>query len=1001
MRHRFPAILILALALAACETGGGGTERDALDGGDVDGFVGDSVDSGDTIPADTVPSDTRRDGDATGECLLQTPPEFDDHTVLGFDTEACLLDYGGEGGTPLQLKFVVYDFEGQAAPRVHFFEPGFYELHDEWSWFRLLNNVAIPGYSFAPLAGLSFPSVASIYAALQGQTTLPLDLRFLVDGNRLYSPRFYASCGFAPGTADRRFFGVGSLLHYPANPDRAYPDAFWAFELEYTDNPTQGEVERFFAFLSARLPPEVASQLMWLTRSPAQEGLARTITAAGGPYANRIRSYDDLVVNGEVVGYNPGVAAGYPHVFDGAFASTDADPDEIVVLSRVPDDIPPVAALISAVPQTPLAHVNLLAKARGTPNAYVGGILEWQQLGSWDYRHQPVAVKVTEDDVVWRELTCHLEPIDATHNKRVCPEWDAYNALRTTPVRTITQVDLSSAPYFVDVADGGLVDMAANVPLIGGKCAGMLAFQDFPGMETPGTPLALSVRAYHEHLAPLRPTLETLLASATFYGDSRVRFLVLEGEKEFRDAHSGDIPSLSWVTGFIAQHQGDLFGTILAQGGIKRMIRDLEVDPTTLATLTAALTERFAWLAPTQGLRFRSSATAEDVPGFNGAGLYDSNTGFLHPELQADAGERKQSVAWALKKTWSSYWGFPAFEERRVAKVDHLSGNMAVLVHPRFDDAYEDANGVMTLHLSRWFTPTQRRLVINVQDGALSVTNPGGTLALPEIDEVLIDPDGAVTIHRVQASTEVPAGQHVLTDEEITTLGTQVSALADAWLDRPDATIPGQERAGALVLDLEFKRMAAGWPALASGEARPERLIYKQVRVLDRAPVVQDQPDPWLANVKLAMWLSRDLRTVTRRLDAARCKSPWADLRIYQVLTERPAADLFPFAEAPWVYRVYLGLSGTHAGWTWPTNPYFLPHDSLATATYDPDGGIDVTLEPTSADLMGVDSLHFGPDGSWSMTRGAETLSGEGATCDRRTPYVSPSEYLEQLFAAP
>ncbi|PKN54591.1 MAG: hypothetical protein CVU56_25730 [Deltaproteobacteria bacterium HGW-Deltaproteobacteria-14] len=781
MRHLFPGLLLLALALAACETGGGGTDRDTLDGADIDAFVGDSVEPGDTISSDTVsddtsPGDTRPDGDATGECLLQTPPEFDDHTVLGFDTEACLLDYGGDGGTPLQLKFVLYDFEGEAAPRVHFFHPGFYDLHDEWSWFRLLNGVTIPGWPVAPVSGRSFPTIASIYGALQGQATLPLDLRFIADGNRLYSPKFYASCGFAPGTSDKRFFGVGSLLHYPANADRAYPGAFWAFELEYTDNPTAGEVERFFAFLTARLPSEVANQLMWLTRSPAQETLARSIIAAGGPYADRIRSYDDLVVDGEVVGYNPGVAAGYPHVFDGAFTSTDADPDDIVVLARVPDDIPPVAALISAVPQTPLAHVNLLAKARGTPNAYVGGILEWQQLGSWDYYRQPVAVKVTEDDVVWRELACHTEQVDG-HSVRVCPEWDTYRSLRATPVRTITQLDLSSAPYVVDVTDGGLADMAANVPLIGGKCAGMLAFQDFPGMETPGNPLALSVRAYHEHLAPLRPTLEALLASATFASDSRVRFLVLEGEEEFRDAH--------------------------------------------LTTLTAALTERFAWLAPTQGLRFRSSATAEDVPGFNGAGLYDSNTGFLRPELQADADDRKRSVAWALKKTWSSYWGFPAFEERRVAKVDHLSGNMAVLVHPRFDDPYEDANGVMTLHLSRWFTPTQRRLVVNVQHGALSVTNPGGTLALPEIDEVLIDPDGGVIIHRVQASTEVPAGEDVLSDAELTTLGTQVAALADAWLDRPDAAIPAQERAGALVLDLEFKRMAAGWPALASGETRP------------------------------------------------------------------------------------------------------------------------------------------------------------------------------------
>ncbi|TNF26969.1 MAG: hypothetical protein EP329_20270 [Deltaproteobacteria bacterium] len=987
MRHLcLVALCALPLSLAACETGGGGGH---------DAFDADATDATD--------ADTGRDTswvDTVGPCVRKTPADFDDHSVLGFDRLDCLLAYGDTGEVPLQLKFVAVDFES-AEPDVHWLEPGFYQLHDEWSWFRLLNGAAIPGYSLAPLPGGHFATVAAIYDALQGQTELPLDLLFVPQGNRLYSPRFYAECGFAPGMAAPRFFGVGSLLYYPENPDRAHPDAFWAFELEYVDRPELPEVERFFEVLGGSLPAEVSDQLMWLTRSPTQETLGAVIKSGGGPYAQRVLTYDDLVVDGEVVGYNPGVAAGYVHVFQGEITSTDADPDEIVILSRVPDDIPPVAALISAVPQTPLAHVNLLAKARGTPNAYVGGILEWQQLGSWDYTRQPVAVKVTEDDIAWRELACHKEQVDENTYRTVCPEWDTYRALKTVPTRTITQVDIATLPYVVDVTDGGLADLAARVPLVGGKCAGMLAFRDFPEMETPGTPLAISIRAYHEHIAPLRATLEALLTSEAFVAEARVRFLTLEGEDDFRDAHAGDVQALSWATGFIAAHQGDLYGEVVGQGGVKRMVRDLAIAPDTLATLTAALTERFAWLAPTQGLRFRSSATAEDVPGFNGAGLYDSNTGFLHPEQQADPDDRKKSVAWALKKTWASYWGFPAFEERRVARVDHLSGNMGVLVHPRFDDALEDANGVMTMHVSRWFTPTQRRLVVNVQEGSLSVTNPGGTLALPEIDEVLIDPDGAVSIRRVQASTEVESGTVILSDAELTTLGEQVSVLADAWLDRPDESVPDTERAGALVLDLEIKRMAAGWPALASGETLPERLIYKQVRVLDRAPVVEDQADPWLSTVKLAMWLPRDLRTVARRVEGARCQSPYADLRVLQVLTERPAADLYPFAETPWMYRVYVRLTNAPAGWSWPAQPYFLPHESLAEASYTPGGGIDLTLAPSSAELMGVDSLHFGLDGSWSMRRGEETLSGLGAGCDERTPYVSASEYLEQLFAAP
>src|SRR5690606_15730785 len=138
----------------------------------------------------------------------------------------------------------------------------------------------------------------------------------------------------------------------------------------------------------------------------------------------------------------------------------------------------------------------------------------------------------------------------------------------------------------------------------------------------------------------------------------------------------------------------------------------------------------FGRLAPTQGLRFRSSSTVEDIEGFSGAGLYDSNTGFLDASAQASKKDRKHDVEWAIKKTWASYWSWEAFEERRMAGIDHLAGNMAVLVHPRFDDALERSNGVLTLTLDRAQGTTQAgdqayaSMELDVQLGALSVTNP-------------------------------------------------------------------------------------------------------------------------------------------------------------------------------------------------------------------------------------------------------------------------------------
>ena len=73
----------------------------------------------------------------------------------------------------------------------------------------------------------------------------------------------------------------------------------------------------------------------------------------------------------------------------------------------------------------------------------------------------------------------------------------------------------------------------------------------------------------------------------------------------------------------------------------------------------------------------------------------------------------------------------------------------------------------------------------------------------------------------------------VLSDEDAYWLMAQLCPLAEAWLDQTNAVLsPVQERS-TLVLDFEFKRMAEGWPRLASGERQPAGLVLKQVRTLD------------------------------------------------------------------------------------------------------------------------------------------------------------------------
>lgn len=109
-------------------------------------------------------------------------------------------------------------------------------------------------------------------------------------------------------------------------------------------------------------------------------------------------------------------------------------------------------------------------------------------------------------------------------------------------------------------------------------------------------------------------------------------------------------------------------------------------------------------------IRLRSSTNNEDLQGFNGAGLYESNT------HKTDEGDMIDSV----KKVWASLWTHRAFEERRFYRIDHLKTYMGVLAHESYGD--EQANGVAVT--KNIYDENWEGYYVNVQHGEISVTNP-------------------------------------------------------------------------------------------------------------------------------------------------------------------------------------------------------------------------------------------------------------------------------------
>lgn len=748
------------------------------------------------------------------------------------------------------VKFSIPDIINRDA--VEWMDSNFYELHDEWYWFQLLNGRAIPGIETAPVDGLSFDSIDEVYTWAENLSpqSLPLDLAFVgsTEPKRLHSPRFYELALHS----NPRALGVGSLVRFSTGAgDR------WLIELEYTDDVTPEDVALFFERLAPTLPTDIAGSLEWVVRSPHQAMVADEMTTRSLPYGDRVVRYSELVPRGDVGVYNPGVAAGrLLLVEEGGAQLTDAKDTDIVIIADVPDWLPPASALITSSPQTPLAHVNLLARNRGIPNASLAGLLDDAEIRQAARVRAPAIIRASGVD--------SLEVVLITN-----AEYDTWRSKLSRSPIAVPPVNLDDAPLVLSLEEiAGPIESETDVeawrPLIGGKSAGYLALLGADGVTTPEAPLAITVRPYLEHLASVQDALTAILNDPDFASSARTRFLLLEGPEDFEKQYP-DEGDIEFADAFAGKHPpGTLLGDVLEAGGFTGYFRDAPLTAETLAELTATLEDHFDSFASTQGLRFRSSSSVEDIEGFSGAGLYDSNTGFLEPETQPDEDDHNKTIERTIKKTWASYWSFEAFEERRREQVDHTSGAMGVLVHARFDDDLERNNGVATFTLLPDNAANAAVVEINVQLGAESVANPDPLDGdLPEVTTVTIDRDGQVTIDRVERSTLSPTSP-VLGDDGVRELVDQLEAVALLWRDRVNNSLSPEQQVQTLTLDYEFKTMEPGWPARADGTIEPGRLIVKQARSLD--PGLRGIPDE-----VLELDVRRDVLARARQVTKTTC----------------------------------------------------------------------------------------------------------------------------------
>jgi hypothetical protein len=545
---------------------------------------------------------------------------------------------------------------------------------------------------------------------------------------------------------DRRFV-LGAVSYYEA------PDV-WALELSPYDTASVEMIQALYEAVAKA--SYFGPKLAFHPTSGAIEKLAEKL-----PESVKVITTD--IIYG-LTDYQPltvGTTIGRIHFAEAAeLEDIYLAYEDIAVLDEAPNDISVVAGLITQEFQTPLSHVNVLSKNRGTPNMGLRDAFQNEQLRALDGKWAKLTVGAT----AWTiepATDAEAEAFWADHK----PTPVVLPPLNLDVKDLVDIEDVTPEPEGESLRDS----IKESVRAWGGKAAqySILAkTDDVPIPKAFGIP----VFYYHQFMEEngFFARMETLLANADFKSEPSVR------EDE------------------LAKLRADM---LLAP-----------VDEAFQTLLKAKLETDYPGLS----MRFRTSTNSEDLDGFPCAGCYESQTG---------SPSNWDTVLDAVRGAWSSIWLFRTFEERNYYGIDHHSVGMALLVHHNFPA--EEANGVATTNNPFDLAGLEPAFYVNVQyGGEAEVVHPPPGVSSDSFLYFFDNPNQPITF--IGHSNLVPDGETVLTVSQTHELGVALKAIHDRFSPAYGPKSGNKEWYG-MDVEFKFDDMGQedGKPHLFIKQARP------------------------------------------------------------------------------------------------------------------------------------------------------------------------------------
>jgi hypothetical protein len=406
---------------------------------------------------------------------------------------------------------------------------------------------------------------------------------------------------------------------------------------------------------------------------------------------------------------NPGEAWGFLRIFPNR---GDLRPTDIAVFDELPLDLSVVAGTMTRAFQDVTSHVNLKSKERGTPNMVLrDASLTNPQLAP--LKDKPVHLVVGKAGFVLEPTTA--QKVEEKFRERTSKPWQPLPIVVERRVTTYDEMCPTLSTTCVQQSNR-----------FGGKSANLGFLANSRVLGRFAQPFSQSARIGYD-LVP------------NGFG------IPVQWYRDFVDAPENALLK-SKLDALIAKEKDGVLSPN-ERSALSSEVRQLFYTGRVPAALMSQVQAQIAALKQVEPLmekmKFRSSANAEDIPNFDGAGLHDSFGVKLAsvdaPDLACRIEEEPDGLATKLeikpktpqcgiKGVFASLWNDRAIEERSFARLDHATAGMGIAVVPAYDTESQVAsNGVI---ITRAVNSDFIAYTLSLQAGNNLVTNPDpGTIA--------------------------------------------------------------------------------------------------------------------------------------------------------------------------------------------------------------------------------------------------------------------------------